>query len=224
MACGVTDPPPLFKPGIAVDASTRNDPPADLAHLREGVWDYLIVEGDNKGQRVTQSLKFDAANPVASWRRIANSNNVIFHLRQEADGSVVLAASEILDHDVVNTFDPAPTILMSPTALGGSLHTTSTVVTRLGNGLKFQVDHGTAEVDLTPGGAETVETPAGTFHCQRVDVRLRLKLGLSEAVSVSRIDLADRVGIVAETHYETSTVLLMKSTKRWRIVLVGYPK
>ena len=222
MGCG-TAPPPTFSPAGEIDAAMRENPPLHLSPLKEGTWAYDVIDGDGKGKSVTQVVKFDPSNVTAPWSRLSSANNVISHLRQEPDGAIVMTANEILDHDVTNVFDPPQITLPAPAALGAPVRLTSKVVTSLRSGSRFQIDHGTAELLLTPGGIETIDTPAGHFTCRHIDLKLHLKFGFGEAESWAKHDYADQVGLVAETYYEKSVAFFMTSTRMRKTLLTAYP-
>lgn len=219
--------PPAFPASarsVVSDPDLARNPPRQLSPLREGTWTYDVIEGRGKGQSVTQVVKRESSDASAPWRRVFSANNVIAHLRQQADGSIVMLANEILDHNVVNTFDPPQVVLAAPEALGSPVRVTSKVVTRLRGGPKLQVDRGTAESVLTPLGTETLDTPAGSFKCQIFELRLHLKFGLGEVQSCATLHYADGVGLVAETYEENATSFFITSNTKRKTVLKAYPK
>lgn len=223
-SCGTAATPISSTPAVAVDASMREHPPLHLSPLREGTWKYQVTDGDGKGKVVTQVVKFKPSDKAAPWQRDFSVNRIIAHLRQELDGSIVMTSNEILDHDVLNVFDPPQIVLPAPDALFTPVHLTSKVVTSLRSRPTFHVDHGTAELSLTPGGTETIQTPAGKFVCQRMDLRLHLKFGLGDVQSMAKIYYADKVGVVAETYEENTVSFFLKSKKSWKILLIEYPE
>jgi hypothetical protein len=173
----------------ASDNGDIANPPRHLSPLREGTWTYDVVDGKGKGQTVTQVVKYDASDVSAPWRRVVSADNAIEHLREETNGAIVMTAIELLDHGVVNTFDPPLVVMPAPEALGSPLSITSQVVTTLRNGLTL--GRGTAELTLTPLGAETLETPAGQFKCRVFEVRVNAKLVLGQVQSSDTLAYAD---------------------------------
>ena len=222
LACGSASLPPVAAQRDSVAAVIRN-PPLHLSPLKEGTWTYEILAGKDQGQTVTQVVSIAPADASAPWRRAFNANHVIAHLRLEPDGSIVMPANEILDHNIFNTFDPPQIVLPAPKALGVPLSVTSRVVSTLRSRPQMQVDHGTAELTLTPIGTETLATPAGTFACVVVELRLHLKFGLGEVLSSATLHYADGVGLVAESSTEKTTSFFLTSTTTRKIVLKSYP-
>jgi hypothetical protein len=220
--CGAPSAPPM-----PATRSMTSGPvaaaPRNLSPLKQGIWSYDVTDGLGKGDVVTQTVKAESTDTAAPWRRFFSADNVIAHLRQQPDGSIVMIANELLDHGVVNTFDPPQLVLPAPQALGEAVTVTSKVVTALSSGPKIKVDHGTSEVTLIPLGTETIVTPAGTFQCQVVGLRVHLIFGLGEVKSTAKLDYADGVGLVEETYNENARTLMMSSTKTRKTVLRSYP-
>lgn len=183
-----------------------------------------MVDGKGKGQTVTLIAKYDPSDVSAPWRRVVSADNVVEHLREETNGAIVMTAIELLDHGVVNTFDPPLVVMPAPDALGSPLSVTSKVVTTLGlsNRPGLQVGLGTAELTLTPLGAETLETPAGSFKCRAFEVRVNANLVLGQVQSSDILDYADGVGLVAEVYSENTTVFFIRSSMMRKTVLQGY--
>jgi hypothetical protein len=217
--CGAPAPAPISpRPGL--DNGDIANPPRHLSPLREGTWTYDVVDGKGKGQTVTQVVKYDASNVSAPWRRIVSADNAIQHLREEPNGAIVMPAIELLDHGVVNTFDPPVVAMPAPEGLGSPLSVTSQVVTTLRNGLPL--GRGTAEVTFTSLGAETLETLAGSFKCRIFEIRVNAKLVLGQVQSSDTLDYADGVGLVAETYSENTIVVFIRSSTVRKTVLKAY--
>jgi hypothetical protein len=222
LACSAPfDPPADAKP--PTNPSLANDPPRSLSPLKPGTWTYNVIDGQHKANTVTQILALGPSDTTSPWRRASSADHVIAHLRQEPDGAIVMTANEILDHDVINTFDPPLVVLPAPKSLGSRVHLISKVVTRLRDGPKIQVDHGSAELTLTPLGSEKLVTPAGVFACCKFQLDLHLKFGLGEVQSVAVLDYADGVGLVSESDYQRTTSFFIASTITRRFVLQAYP-
>ena len=201
-----------------------NSPPRELSPLRVGTWTYDVVDTQGKKSTATQTVTHDPSDSASPWRRAISADHIIAHLCRQPDGSIVMGANEILDHHVINAFDPPQVVLPAPEALNSTVTMTSKVITTLTSGPKIQVDHGTAELTLTPGGTETLTTPAGTFKCWIVQLHLHLKFGLGEVTSSARLDYADKVGLVAETYDEKATSFFLSSIKSRRSELRDYPR
>ena len=204
----------------ALDNGDTANPPRHLSPLREGTWTYDVVDGKGKGKTVTQVVKYVASDVSAPWRRAVSADNVIEHLREETSGAIVMTAIELLDYGVVNTFEPPLVVMPAPEALGSPLSVTCNVLTTLRNGPAL--GRGTAEVTLTPLGAETLETPAGSFKCRAFELRVNANLILGQVQSSDTLDYADGIGLVAETYSENTTVFFIRSATVRKTVLKSY--
>jgi len=219
VGCGAPAPVQISAPP-ALDNGDIANPPRHLSPLREGTWTYDVVDGKGKGKTVTQVVKYDASDESAPWRRVISADNVIEHIREETNGAIVMTAIELLDHGVVNTFDPPLIVMPAFEALGSPLTVTSKVVTTLRNGPTL--GRGTAEVIMTPLQAETRETPAGSFECRVFEIRVNANLVLGQVQSSDTLAYADGIGLVAETYVENTTVFFIRSTTVRKTVLKEY--
>ncbi len=192
----------LFEPALEVPLKTRT--------LR-----YRYVDAEHRDK--TTALVY-LSQTGSTARRIQDGRESA-GLSRSDDGRIMMTEIEKEKHDVLTVFHPPLPVLIPDAKIGKPLTFEGQAIVYKRNNLNKAWSEGPYQLTVIDEGRQTLNLPAGQFHCRRYRIVYEGEFGLATVKSQTITWYASGIGLVAEDYHESGRFLFVPWSESHTMVL-----